>query len=95
MWIVQLSHDNGGDLTAVIALGAVLRASKTEKKRFVRIGARTLLLNLADTARLELHLDKAGKVEMGPSVRIIAGEKHFVVPATFEQSLFEVWTHFV
>ena len=95
MWIVQLSHDDGGDLTAVIALGAVLRTPKTEKKRFVRIGARTLLLNLADTARLESHLDKAGKVEMRPFVRFISGKKHFVARATFEQGLFEVWPHFV
>ena len=95
MWIVQLSHDNGGDLATVITLGAVLRTPETEKKRFVRIRARTLLLNLADTARLEPHLDKPGKVEMGPFVRIIAGEKHFVVHATFKQGLFEVWTHFV
>ena len=53
------------------------------------------MLNLADAACLQSHPDKGGKVEMRPPVRIIAGEKHFVVAATFEQGLFEVWTDFV
>ncbi len=71
MWIVQLSHDNGGDLAAVIALGTVLRAPVAEKKRFVRIRARTLTLNLTDTARPQPHLDKARKVEVRPPVILL------------------------
>ena len=94
MWIVQLSHDNGGDLAAVITLGAVLRTPETEKKRFVRIRARTLTLNLTDTARPQPHLDKARKVEVRPPV-IVAGEKHFVGRAAFKQGFFEVWTDFI
>ena len=68
MWIVQLSHDNGGDLAAVIGLGTVLGAPVAEEKRFVRIRARTLTLNLTDTACLQPHLDKARKVEVRPPV---------------------------
>lgn len=45
LWILQLSHNNGGDLTPVIRLFAVRRPPKTEEHRFVLVGTMRLLVD--------------------------------------------------
>ena len=85
MWIVQLSHDNGGYLTAVIGLFPVLGAPKTEEKRFVLISARALPLDLGHSRPREPFLDEARQVETGPGVRIDTKKIQLVARATLEQ----------
>jgi len=66
LWIVRLSHDNGGDLTAIIGLLAMRFASVAEEKRFVLVRAGRKADHATDSGVAEAPANEGGQIEMRP-----------------------------
>jgi hypothetical protein len=74
LWIVPLSHDNGGDLTPVIRLVSQRFTPIAEEKRFVLACAWRKALNTPDAGVLKALIDKAREVKVGAQMRTAAFE---------------------
>ena len=64
LWIVRLSHDDGGDLTAIIGLLAMRFASVAEEKRFVLVRAGRKADHATDFGVAEAPANEGGQIEM-------------------------------
>ena len=79
LWIVRLSHDNGGDLTAIIGLLAMRFASVAEEKQFVLVRAGRKASRATNSGVAEAPANEGGQIEMrtvGIVVRRTGGCRH-------------------
>jgi hypothetical protein len=95
LWIVQLSHDNGRDLAAVIRLFALRRAPKRVEKRFDAVGALNRVNDIANLCGFKLGQDEPGQVEVGFGGPGRARQELGVSAVTPDQRGFEVGTNFI
>ena len=83
MWIVQLSHDDGRDLAAVVGLFAVAGAAVGEESRFVLIGAGEGVVACLQTEGCEAGQDVGRQVETSAVATVGDMEKASIIRVDF------------
>jgi len=88
LWIVQLSHDNGGDLAAVIGLPALCRAPIGKEYRFVRVRTGGGVNDTSNLGIGEFAEHKARQVEM--SFAVWPGSRQETAVGRFDKQQFSL-----
>jgi hypothetical protein len=75
LWIVPLSHDNGGDLAAIITLISLNFTPIAKEMRFVLACAWRKALDAADAGVAKALVNKADEIEVGTQIRTSVDKK--------------------
>ena len=95
LWIVQLSHDNGRDLTTVIRLFSLRCAPVREEKRFVCVRAACLVNDVGYASGLQAAENISRQIEMRFGGRSGHGKKRSACWIAFEDAGFELGADFI